>query len=142
MKPCSPSGSPTHHTTSRLSVRMKPQPKSKSPDLLKVPSCHLPLLKQLTSTQTKSPAPVSTTTSRLTSGTKCPSRSKPGRKPGDVSEISPIREANWGTEKKTVPRSKVKSPINGVRGIIGKSGSIKKEMVVTKISEILSLQKI
>ena len=26
----------------------------------------------------------------------------------------------------------MKSPINGVRGIIGKSGSIKKEMVVTK----------
>ena len=135
MKPCSPSSSPTQQqstTNTRLSVRMKPQPKIKSPDLLKVRSCHVPLLKQLTSTQTKPGSPLSTNTSRLTSGTKCPSKSKTSRKLGDVSEISPIKEANWETGKKTVPRSKVKSPINSVRGIVGKSGSIKKEMVVTK----------
>jgi len=94
----------------RLSVRMKPQVKVKSPDVPPALSRRVPLVKQLTSTLTKAPAlparRCAVTRHRRSDVTTIGNITIP-----EIflnSSVVPVREER----KVTVPRSKVKSPVN------------------------------
>lgn len=91
----------------RLSVRMKPQVKVKSPDVPPALSRRVPLVKQLTSTLTKAPAPARRSAATRRSDVK-PIGNLTIPEIFLNSSVAPVKEER----KVTVPRSKVKSPIN------------------------------